>query len=81
MKKLRDLVDNEFIKNTKLNTLSTKVNNLEKKIENPLSTKVNNLKKKIENTLSTKVNNLEKKIHDATTLIYINNKTKEINQI
>ena len=66
MKKLRDLVDNEFIKNTKLNTLSTKVNNLEKKIEN---------------TLSTKVNNLEKKIHDATTLIYINNKTKEINQI
>ena len=64
MKKLRDLVDNEFIKNTKLNTLSTKVNNLEKKIEN---------------TLSTKVNNLEKKIHDATTLIYINNKTKEIN--
>ena len=66
MKKLRDLVDNEFIKNTKLNTLSTKVNNLEKKIEN---------------TLSTKVNNLEKKIHDATTLIYITNKTKEINQI
>ena len=64
MKKLRDLVDNEFIKNTKLNTLSTKVNNLEKKIEN---------------TLSTKVNNLEKKIHDATTLVYINNKTKEIN--
>ena len=64
MKKLRDLVDNEFIKNTKLNTMSTKVNNLEKKIEN---------------TLSTKVNNLEKKIHDATTLIYINNKTKEIN--
>ena len=64
MKKLRDLVDNEFIKNTKLNTLSTKVNNLEKKIEN---------------TMSTKVNNLEKKIHDATTLIYVNNKTKEIN--
>ena len=64
MKKLRDLLDNEFIKKKKLNTMSTKLNNLEKKIEN---------------TLSTKVNNLEKKIHDATTLIYINNKTKEIN--
>ena len=32
MKKLSDIVDNEVVKNTKLNTIKTKVNNLEKKI-------------------------------------------------
>ena len=32
LKKLIDVVDNEVIKNTKFNTLKTKVNNLEKKI-------------------------------------------------
>ena len=31
LKKLNDLVDNEVDKNTKFNTLKTKVNNLEKK--------------------------------------------------
>ena len=31
-KKLRDVVDNEVVKDTKFNTLKTKVNNLEKKI-------------------------------------------------
>ena len=31
-KKLSDVVDNEIVKNTKFNTLKTKVNNLEKKI-------------------------------------------------
>ena len=32
LKKLGDVVDNEVVKNTKFNTLKTKVNNLEKKI-------------------------------------------------
>ena len=32
LKELSDVVDNEVIKNTKFNTLKTKVNNLEKKI-------------------------------------------------
>ena len=32
MKKLSDVVDNEIVKNTKLNTLKTKVNNLNKKV-------------------------------------------------
>ena len=31
LKKLSDVVDNEVVKNTKFNTLNTKVNNLEKK--------------------------------------------------
>ena len=30
LKKLSDVVDNEVVKNTKINTLKTKVNNLEK---------------------------------------------------
>ena len=32
LKILSDVVDNELVKNTKLNTLKTKVNNLDKKI-------------------------------------------------
>ena len=32
LKKLSDLVDNEVVKNTKFNTLKTKVNNLDEKI-------------------------------------------------
>ena len=32
LKKLSDIVDKEVVKNTKFNTLRTKVNNLEKKI-------------------------------------------------
>ena len=32
LKKLSDIVDNEVVKNTKFNTLKTKVNNLEKRI-------------------------------------------------
>ena len=32
LKKLSDVVDNEVVKNTKFNALTTKVNNLEKKI-------------------------------------------------
>ena len=32
LKKLSDIVDNEVVKNTKFNTLETKVNSLEKKI-------------------------------------------------
>ena len=32
LKKLSDVIDNEVVKNTKFNTLKTKINNLEKKI-------------------------------------------------
>ena len=32
LKKLSDVVDNEFVKNTKLNTLKAKVNNLDQQI-------------------------------------------------
>ena len=56
LKKLNDVVDNEVVKNTKLNTLKTKVNNLEKKIPdaialihiNQYNTNKQNLEKKME---------------------------------
>ena len=35
LKALSDIVDNEVVKNTKFNTLKTKVNNLEKKTSDP----------------------------------------------
>ena len=37
LKKLRDLVDNEVVKNTEFDTLKTKVNDLENKIPNVTS--------------------------------------------
>ena len=37
LKKLSDVVDNEVVKNSKFNTLNTKVNGLEKKISNATS--------------------------------------------
>ena len=55
LKKLSDAVDNEIVKNTKFNTLKTKVNNLENKIPdaitlihiNQYKTDKQNLEKKI----------------------------------
>ena len=55
LKKISDVVDNEVAKNTKFNTVKTKVNNLEKKIPdattlihiNQENTDKQNLKKKI----------------------------------
>ena len=56
LKKISDIVDDEFIKNTKFNTLNTKVNNLGKKIPdattftqiNQYNTDKQNLVKKME---------------------------------
>ena len=56
LKKISDVVDNEVAKNTKFNTVKTKVNNLEKKIPdattlihiNQENTDKRNLKKKLE---------------------------------
>ena len=58
MKKLSYVVDNELVKNTKFNTLKTKVNNLDKKIpdvttlirRNQYNTDKQNIEKKIRNT-------------------------------
>ena len=58
LKKLSDVVDNEVTKNTKLNTLKTKVNNLEKKI--PDATTLIHI-----NQYNTDKQNLEKNIGDV----------------
>ena len=58
LKKLSDVVDNEVAKNTKFNTLKTKVNNLEKKI--PDATTLIHI-----NQYNTDKQNLEKKIRDV----------------
>ena len=58
LKKLSDAVDNEVVKNTKFNTLKTKVNNLEKKI--PDATTLIHI-----NQYNADKQNLEKKIGDV----------------
>ena len=58
LKKISDVVDNEVVKNTKFNTLKTKVNNLEKKI--PDATTLIHI-----NQYNTDKQNLEKKIGDV----------------
>ena len=54
LKKLSDIVDNEVVKNTKFNTLKTKINDLEKKI--PDATTLIHI-----NQYNTDKQNLEKK--------------------
>ena len=58
LKKLSDAVDNEVVKNTKSDTLNTKVNNLEKKIRD--ATTLIHI-----NQYNTDKQNLEKKIGDV----------------
>ena len=58
LKKLSDVVDNEVVKNTKFNTLKTKVNNVEKKI--PDATKLIHV-----NQNNTDKQNLQKKPGDV----------------
>ena len=58
LKKLSDVVDNEVLKNTKFNTLKTKVNNSEKNI--PDTTTLIHIKQ-----YNTDKQNLEKKIEDV----------------
>ena len=57
LKKLRDVVDNEVVKNTKFNTIKTKVNTLQKKI--PDVTTLIHI-----NQYNADKQNLEKKIGD-----------------
>ena len=73
LKKLSDVVDNEVAKNTKFNTLKTKVNNLENKI--PDTTKsINQLiyinqYNKDKQSLEKKIGDVDKKIPDTSGLV------------
>ena len=80
-KKISDVVDNEFVKNTKFNTLKTKVNNLEKKIPDATTlihvNQYNRDKKKLEE----KTGDIGKKIPDTSGLVttsVLNTKISEV---
>ena len=72
MKKLSDVIDNEVIKNTKFNTLKTKVNNLEKKIPDATTLiHINECNTDKQNS-EKKIGDLDKKIPDKGGLVTAN---------
>ena len=62
LKKLSDVVDSQVVKNTKFNTLKTKVNKLDKKIHDATALinigQYNTDKKKLEKTLKMLIKNI-----------------------
>ena len=81
MKKLIDVVDNEFVKNTKFNTLETKVSSLEKKIPDATTLIHINQNNRNKQNLDKKIEDVEKKIPDTNTLvtaIVFNTKISEV---
>ena len=79
LKKLSDAVDNEVVKNTKFNTLKTKVNNLEKKIPDGATLIQINQYNTDKQNLEKKIGDVDKKIPDtlATTTV-LNTKISEV---
>ena len=81
VKKLGDIVDNEVLKNTKFNTLKTKVNNLEKNIPDvPTLIYINQYNTDKQN-LETKIGEVYKKIPDVrglVTITVLNTKISEV---
>ena len=69
VKKLRDVVDSEVAKNTKFNTLKTKVNSLEKKILGATTLILTNQYNINKQNLERKIGGVNKKIPDASGLV------------
>ena len=69
LKKLSDVVDNEVVKNTKFNTLKTKVNNLEKKIPDATTLIYINQYNTDKQNLDMKIGDVDKKIPDTSGLV------------
>ena len=69
VKKLSDVVDNEVAKNTKFNTLKTKVNSLEKKILGATTLILTNQYNINKQNLARKIGGVNKKIPDASGLV------------
>ena len=81
LKKLSDAVDNEVLKNTKSNTLKTKVSNLEKKILDPATLIHINQYNTNQQNLEEKVGDVDKKIPDTNglmTITVLNTKVSEV---
>ena len=81
LKKLNDVVYNEIVKNTKFNTLKTKVNNLEKKISNETTLiNINQFNTDKQNS-EEKIGNVDKTIPDTSGLVtatILNTKLSEV---
>ena len=80
LKKFIDVVDNEVVKNTKSNTLKTKVNNLEEKIPDAM-TLIHIIQYNIDKQNLEKNGDVEKKILDTSSLVtttVLNTKISEV---
>ena len=80
-KKLTDVVDDEVIKDTKFNTLKTKVNNLEKKFPKATTLIHMNQYNTDKQNLEKKIGDVNKKIPDASGLVtttVLNTKISEV---
>ena len=69
LKKLRDVIDNEVAKNTKLNTLKAKVNNLDKKIPDATTLIHINQYNTYKQSLGEKIGDVNKKIPHTSGLV------------
>ena len=81
LKKLSDVVDNEFLKNTKLNTLKIKVNNLESKIPDTTTLPQISQTNTGQQNLEKNIGDVDKKLPDTSRLVtttVLNTKISEI---
>ena len=69
LKKLSNVVDNEAVKNTKFNTVKTKVNNLEKKIPDWITLICINQYNTDKPNFENKIGYVDKKIQDSRGLV------------
>ena len=69
LKKIRDVVDNQFVKNTKFNTLKAKVNNFEKKIPDAATLVHINQYNTDKQNLEKKIGEVDEKITDTSCLM------------
>ena len=81
LKKLNDVVDNEVLKNTKLNTLKAKVNKLDQKISDATTLIHMNQNNTDKQNLEKKIGDVDEKIPDVkgfVTTTVLNTKVKEV---
>ena len=81
LKKLTDVVDNDIVKNTKFNTLRTKVNSFEKQIPNATALIHMNQYKTDKENLGIEIGDVDKKVSDTSVLVtttVLNTKISEV---
>ena len=81
LKELRDVVNNEVVKNTKFNTLKTKLNSLEKKIQDAATLIHLNQYNTDKQNSEKKIGNVDKKIPDTSRLLTTTVLNTKINEV